>query len=127
MRVNDIFVAPHFKLREFECPCCGLVKIHPELVDRLERLRALWKEPLFVTSGYRCQKHNREVGGVPHSMHMEGKAADVVVLCAEQNSFVDAAYEAGFFKALPYGSRNFVHLAVSGREEGAPLPLKIDS
>jgi uncharacterized protein YcbK (DUF882 family) len=33
--------------------------------------------PLFVTSGFRCAKHNRDVRGSKFSKHMDGIAADV--------------------------------------------------
>lgn len=32
-----------------------------------------------VTSGYRCKRLNAAVGGVPNSLHMQGRAVDFVV------------------------------------------------
>ena len=43
----------------------------------LDPLREAWGAPLYVTSGYRCPALNRAVGGVPHSQHILGQAADV--------------------------------------------------
>ena len=49
-----------------------------QLVDNvLDPLREAWGAPLYVTSGYRCPALNRAVGGVPHSQHILGQAADV--------------------------------------------------
>ena len=49
-----------------------------QLVDNvLDPLREAWGAPLYVTSGYRCPALNRAVGGVPHSRHILGQAADV--------------------------------------------------
>ena len=49
-----------------------------QLVDNvLDPLREVWGAPLYVTSGYRCPALNRAVGGVPHSQHILGQAADV--------------------------------------------------
>ena len=49
-----------------------------QLVDNvLDPLREAWGTPLYVTSGYRCPALNRAVGGVPHSQHILGQAADV--------------------------------------------------
>ena len=49
-----------------------------QLVDNvLDPLREAWGAPLYVTSGYRCPVLNRAVGGVPHSQHILGQAADV--------------------------------------------------
>ena len=43
----------------------------------LDPLRQAWGAPIYVTSGYRCAALNRAVGGVPHSQHILGEAADV--------------------------------------------------
>ena len=55
----------------------------------IEALRALCKnvlEPLrcryggiTITSGYRCLRLNKAVGGVPSSQHLRGEAADIFV------------------------------------------------
>lgn len=57
----------------------------PELVPRLvllaellERIRERLGAPVLVTSGYRCPKLNRAVGGVTSSDHTQGHAADIV-------------------------------------------------
>lgn len=43
----------------------------------LQPLRELVGRPLIVTSGYRCPALNRAVGGVAHSQHLVGEAADL--------------------------------------------------
>jgi len=43
----------------------------------LEKLRDLAGVPVRVHTGYRGPEHNRKMGGVPHSEHMEGAAADI--------------------------------------------------
>jgi hypothetical protein len=57
----------------------------PEIVPRLvlvaqmlERIRAVLKVPVIVSSGYRCAALNEAVGGVPGSDHPQGHAADFV-------------------------------------------------
>lgn len=48
-----------------------------ELVgDFLQPLREAYGRPITITSGYRCPKLNRIVGGVDTSVHMVGYAAD---------------------------------------------------
>jgi len=48
------------------------------LVDEvLDPLREAYGRPIRVTSGYRCPKLNRLVGGSPNSQHMRGEAADI--------------------------------------------------
>lgn len=45
----------------------------------LDPLREAWGKPIRVTSGYRCQKLNRLVGGAATSQHLYGQAADLSV------------------------------------------------
>lgn len=99
-------------MREFQCPCCLCTRVHTRLVDKLEDLREIWKKPLFITSGYRCEKHNQEVGGVPHSLHRKGLAVDVVVFWPEQKVFQECARVVGFDSVITYDKRNFVHLGI---------------
>ena len=43
----------------------------------LDPVREAYGKPIYVNSGYRCEKHNKAVGGVPKSQHMLGQAADI--------------------------------------------------
>jgi hypothetical protein len=72
-----------FKEKELACKCCGQL---PPLVrenmvtlvhEVLDPARDKLGEPIVVNSGYRCQKHNKAVGGVANSQHTKGEAADV--------------------------------------------------
>lgn len=115
--MNKIKISFHFNLSEFECPCCGRVKVDEMLLYKLEALRILWGMPLRVTSGYRCEKHNKEVGGVDNSLHMEGKAVDVAVEEKEQGRFLTLAKLVGL-RVIPYPKRGFVHLDIGGESLG---------
>lgn len=71
-------LSPHFSRREFRCRHCeALHGPAMQLVDTLERIRALTGRPLIVVSGYRCTTHNRAVGGATTSQHLVGTAADI--------------------------------------------------
>ena len=66
---------------------------------------------VIVTSGYRCLKHNQEVGGVPDSAHTKGLAADI--------SCKDGAYRLKLvLQALKSGimrigiGKTFVHIDI---------------
>lgn len=57
----------------------------PEILPRLaltaemlERIRSTLRVPVIVTSGYRSQAVNKQVGGVATSDHTQGHAADIV-------------------------------------------------
>ena len=49
------------------------------LCEGLEAIRAVIKQPMILTSGYRCPELNRHVGGRPTSHHQFALAADFVV------------------------------------------------
>jgi len=69
-----------FKPSEFACPCCGKCEMSEDLVLTLDRIRKCLELPIFITSAFRCEKHNKEVGGAPDSAHLKGLAVDVSVL-----------------------------------------------
>jgi zinc D-Ala-D-Ala carboxypeptidase len=46
-------------------------------VHVLQPLRLYIKKPIFVSSGYRCERLNKAVGGVKNSQHLTGEAADL--------------------------------------------------
>ena len=72
-----------FNEKEFACKCCGgLPPFARENVEALvqnvlDPLRERYGKPIYVNSGYRCAKHNQEVGGVANSQHLRGEAADI--------------------------------------------------
>lgn len=66
-------ISGHFMYSDFLCPCCDRIKVVPALYEHvalLERLRNELGAEIAVTSGYRCEAHNREVGGAPRSWHL---------------------------------------------------------
>lgn len=80
----------HFSLHEFtrsdtaqrnaidNTPPTGAIDNLSALVDNvLDPLREAWGAPIDVTSGYRCPRLNKAVGGSPTSQHMTGQAADI--------------------------------------------------
>jgi uncharacterized protein YcbK (DUF882 family) len=75
-------LSEHFKSDEFKCKCCGKLPAHgmsKQLIELLEQIRAAFNKSITITSGYRCEKHNKEVGGAKKSQHMDGIAADIKV------------------------------------------------
>lgn len=76
-------LSTHFSAWEFKCRCCGqlgeLNNIRL-LIDALEYLRMQVERVVNVNCGYRCPKHNAEVGGEKNSYHVQGIAADIVIV-----------------------------------------------
>ena len=96
----DEHLSPHFTVGEFFRSGTAIrlgidnnPDAHPgegiSTAEVVENLRALCTEVLeplrrrvgrvIVTSGYRCQKLNKAVGGVWNSQHLKGEAADIFV------------------------------------------------
>jgi zinc D-Ala-D-Ala carboxypeptidase len=74
-------ITENFSTEEFRCKgnCRGL-KDTPEFrrfVDLLQYARNCAGIPFNINSGYRCESHNRAVGGVPNSSHLDSIAADI--------------------------------------------------
>lgn len=68
----------HFTPSEFACKCgCGFCAPSTGLVIALDFFRRVWGQPVRITSGCRCASHNKAVGGVPSSRHLDGLAADI--------------------------------------------------
>ena len=75
-------LSDHFTCREFECRCsysdCTESRISVDYMSNLEKARVEYGSPIKVTSGYRCLKHNRDIGSSDTSQHVLGNAADTV-------------------------------------------------
>jgi uncharacterized protein YcbK (DUF882 family) len=74
-------LSKNFNRSEFACKgkdCCNhSAPVHPDLVEALQALRDRIGKPLSITSGFRCNRHNKAIGGEAHSFHTLGMAADV--------------------------------------------------
>ena len=72
-----------FKEQELCCKCCGQLppfareNIEALVREVLDPAREKLGSPIVVNSGYRCPKHNKEVGGATNSQHLLGQAADI--------------------------------------------------
>ena len=81
-----------------------------EFLKKLDLARELAGVPFVITSGFRCEKHNRAVGGKPNSAHTRGFAADIAAGDSlTRAKIVFGLIEAGFRRiGLDFG-RGFVH------------------
>ena len=83
--INGVRLSPHFKLGEFLN-----LKKYPENMPTMQAVANLSygchqlleparfiAGPIIVNSGFRCEEVNRKVGGVTHSQHLTGQAADI--------------------------------------------------
>jgi uncharacterized protein YcbK (DUF882 family) len=82
----NLKLSQHFKLREFlhnENPDGITENILNNLIKTanvLEEIRSqCGNRVIIINSGFRTKKHNKEVGGAPHSLHCLGMAADIEI------------------------------------------------
>lgn len=111
----------NFTEDEFKCACgCGR-DILPELKVKIQKLRNLLSErakhdmPLVITAGFRCPTQNSRVGGVPDSLHMEGKACDLYTPGMSQamlDEIVYCAHQVGL-GTYKYPNQLFVHVQLA--------------
>lgn len=76
----------HFNVQEFRCKCGENhdIVINDELPEKLEQLhQKLNCSKIIINSGYRCNKHDKAVGGSGLGHHVYGNAVDIV--CYDQN------------------------------------------
>lgn len=79
---QNMTLTKNFVSKEFDCKgsgCCSTTLIDPKLVEYLQMIRDHFGKPITITSAYRCETHNRRVGGATGSRHSKGQAADIVV------------------------------------------------
>jgi len=102
----------YFQLKEFACPCCGANNVDRRFVELLDAIREEYGKPMVVSSGYRCKKHNDEVGGVPESAHVDGIAADIGCSFAGDRMKLVTAMLANGISRMGIG-KTFIHVDVS--------------
>ena len=125
----------NFKVSEFACKCCRQNKINQKVINMAQTIREALGLPVHVNSGYRCEKHNAEVGGVQKkidtktgkkiegsgSFHMYGLAADLSCACGAAKLFqtVKNLKEQGKLPDLDYCIKYKwgVHIDCGGRRK----------
>lgn len=69
-----------FSKDEMECKgenCCGnSCPMDRHFLSKLDLLRKKYGSAIFISSGFRCRKHNFQIGGSVKSWHTKGRAVD---------------------------------------------------
>lgn len=101
----------HFSDMELSCQCgCGFKITDDLFLKRLEYARELALIPFVITSGARCEKHNKEVGGVDTSAHTKGLAVDIAFKDSHQCFVImEALLRAGFKRIGINFNKSFIH------------------
>jgi len=105
-------LSDNFSSHELECKCsradCIEQKISVNLIEKLQKIREKLGKSLKITSGYRCEAHNKAIGGAAKSQHILGNAAD---LKTEDMDSLEALVEVEF-DAVGNAKPSFLHVDV---------------
>lgn len=85
-----------------------------KLLEALNKLRALWKKPMVVTSGYRPGHYNKSAGGAKNSAHLTCEAADISDLGGELKKFCtpEILKKCGLYMEDPGSTPSWAHLQI---------------
>lgn len=102
----------HFHIGEFHCKGtqCGCWEtLHDaSLSAYLQLIRNHFGKPVYITSGYRCGKHNAAIGGSANSLHIQGRAADFTIPEVDPGEIAAFAESIGVLGIGLY--EDFVHI-----------------
>lgn len=112
-------ITAHFHSTEFRCKCgCGKIYIEKKLVENLEKLFAkLNASKCIISSGYRCKKHDKAVGGSGTGQHTKGKASDCIYYdkngkIIPSKIVVCVANDTKLFNGIAKIDKNYTHLDI---------------
>lgn len=117
---NDITIydkdTPSFELvyglssGEYACNCnyedCTHQLVSDKLLNKYAIVRKYYGKPITITSGYRCQRHNKDSSGIKRSYHKIGAAID---LWAEDLKKLEEICKLYFDVVILYEQQNFIH------------------
>lgn len=118
-------MTPHFSKAELTCRCgCGMLPAQ-DFMDKVERLRVLYEQPLPVNSAARCPEWNMQVSGTGRTgPHTTGRAIDLGVSRGDAYRLLDLALKMGFtgIGVQQKGSKRFLHIDDLPDAPGRPRP-----
>lgn len=125
------YLTQHFTIHEFNnhnLPWCNYLSCnYRHIAVFLEMARMSFRAPIIVTSGYRNEAINKQVGGVSNSMHLLGKAVDIT--CDPHRDLRDLYFavnrylppSAKFYHEF-HPTKRYIHLQFGERDQ-SPLNL----
>ena len=77
MKLTKNFNKEEFDSKDGACMPNDVLNNIAELAKNVQIIRDYVGVPLTINSGYRSPAHNKSVGGVDNSYHVQGKASDL--------------------------------------------------
>jgi zinc D-Ala-D-Ala carboxypeptidase len=92
---------------EFKCKCCGGLVLDEDFFQMACKAREISATPYIINSGYRCPKHNKEVGSETMN-HVLGKAMDIQAKYGHDRlKIIEGLFFAGFTRIGI--AKDFIH------------------
>ena len=115
---------PNFTREEFACKHTGECDMNEEFMDRLQKLRSMYGNPMRITSGFRSIKHPIEASKRAGGAHTTGRACDIAVEGSDAHEVVRLAMLCGFtgIGVQQKGGGRFIHLDDVDATYGFPRP-----
>jgi hypothetical protein len=127
-------ISPHFSNSELKChgtTCsliipgtpCNLNNVQQILLDALEQFRLTsGSKSIILDDAYRCAVHNKQVGGVPNSEHVQGIAADLRIEGMTGAELEAIALKCPLITAIGRDDyRNYIHIDTRPMSRGHAL------
>lgn len=90
-------------------------RLYSLVVYLLEPIRERFAVPMIITSGYRCKKVNKLVGGKDNSQHRKGEAVDFYFEGFGKKEMAAAFFEIAenfdFDQLIYYKKKGFIHIS----------------
>ncbi len=110
-------MSKYFTLNELKCKCgeCNSTgeEMNPGFMDKLDMLRELIKEPIILSSAYRCSKHNSKVSTTGTTgPHTTGCAVDILCRGPQAYRLLQSIIAIGFtgIGISQKGIGHFIHV-----------------
>ena len=93
------------------------------VIVRLQKMRDILGFPIVVSSGYRSEEWNRKIGGAKNSLHLVGKAVDVVFNNTKEKMAlisVGALFFNGvivYDKHIHFDLRSYPYISLGGKQD----------
>ena len=99
------------------------------LVDcLLDPIRERFATPMIVTSGYRCERVNKLVGGVDNSQHLKGEAVDFYFEGFSRKEMIMAFFEIAetfdFDQLIYYKKKGIIHASYNRKNNRHQIIMK---
>ena len=81
----------------------------------LDPIREKFATPMIITSGYRCERLNKLVGGKDNSQHMKGEAVDFCLAGFSKKEMIEAFFEIAeefdYDQLICYRQKGIIHIS----------------